>query len=186
MITEYYRRTVAVIGILLFYTNLALYLYSSDRVPVKPWYWIAGFGLLASPLLFSGRSLRTGQSPLFLWTVGFLVISATWFVLQPLQSEAAWGELRSRVYVVAFLLIGLLVFSREDVQLWARRAILFSVLVGIALNIYEFFHPATFVPVIGEFKAWAIGRSGGLYINPNESGAALVIGMILSVGLLGR
>jgi O-antigen ligase len=186
MIGTQYQRVLAMIGILLFYTNLALYLYSSDRLPVKPWYWIAGFGVLASPLLFSGRSARMKQSPLILWAVGFLMISATWLLFQPLQSEVAWGELRSRVYSIAFLLIALLVFSHEDAQMWARRAILLSVLVGIALNIYEFFHPATFVPVIGEYKAWAIGRSGGLYINPNESGAALVLGMILSIGVLGR
>lgn len=186
MITTYYRRAVAVVGVLLFYTNLALYLYSSDRLPVKPWYWIAGFGILASPLLFSGLSIRLNQSPLILWMVGFLMISAIWLLFQPLQSEVAWGELRTRVYSIAFLLIALLVFSRENVQVWARRAILLSVLVGIALNVYEFFHPATFVPVIGESQAWAIGRSGGLYINPNESGVALIFGMILSTGLLGR
>ena len=186
MINKQYQRVLAIIGILLFYSNLALYLYSADKVPVKPWYWIAGFGILASPLLLSNHSRQMNQSPLILWSVGFLMISAAWFVLQPHQSEAAWGELRSRVYCIGFLLIALLVFSREDVQLWARRAILVSVLVGIALNIYEFFHPATFVPVIGEFKAWAVGRSGGLYINPNESGVALVLGMILSVGLLGK
>jgi O-antigen ligase len=46
----------------------------------------------------------------------------------------------------------------------------------VALNIYEFFVPLTFSEVHG--------RSAGLFVNPNLSGEALVLGMILSVIVL--
>jgi O-antigen ligase len=44
------------------------------------------------------------------------------------------------------------------------------------MNIYELFNPLAFSSVLG--------RSAGFYINPNQCGAALVLGMILSIGLL--
>jgi O-antigen ligase len=51
-----------------------------------------------------------------------------------------------------------------------------AVLVATAVNIYELFYPQTFSSVIG--------RAAGLYVNPNQAGVALVLGLIATLDLI--
>jgi len=69
-----------------------------------------------------------------------------------------------------------MIFASPGAVCSARWALVFAVLFGTALNIYEFFVPMTFSLVQG--------RSAGLFVNSNLSGEALVLGMILSVTVL--
>jgi O-Antigen ligase len=178
MISLYYRRAVAVIAVLCFFTNLSTYLFLSETAAIPGLYWIVGLGLLTLPLCVTREFLRNlRQSPIVRWCYGFLLVSGVWFLFQSQQvTEDSWHELQGRGLSVLYILIILCICSTEDGQLSMRRAILAVVLLAIGLNIYEMFSPSVFSSVYG--------RSAGLYINPNMAGMALILGMILSIGLL--
>jgi len=146
-------------------------------VSFPPLYLILGFMVFAVAMIFSWTSpLILRESLLARWCFGFLLISGVWFLFQTGDSEIGLQELRTRILSISFILVLLCVFRSEDEFLWARWAIFTAVLVAIGLNIYELFNPLTFSEVMG--------RSAGLYINPNISGLALMIGLILTIGLL--
>jgi hypothetical protein len=75
-----------------------------------------------------------------------------------------------------FLGLLLFAFARPSEQRTARIAVAFAVLLGVALNVYELFNPLTFSSIPG--------RSSGLYTNVNQSGAALILGMIIAYGVV--
>lgn len=172
-----YRLVLAIIAVLIFFTNLAVYLSFPEVASVPPLYFIIGFAALAAPICLSPASLVLARrSPIIIWCYAFIMVSAVWLLAQPLPSETAWQALRTRMLSCFVLLILHCLFFDEDAQRWARRAILCAVILAVAINIYELFNPLTFSIVKG--------RSAGLYYNPNQCGAALVLGMIMSIGLL--
>jgi O-antigen ligase len=180
MLAKYYPRALAIAAVLIFFTNLDGYLFSSEKLAsVPPLYWILVYLVLATPLLFNRKLFASVQrSPLIYWCYGFLLISGIWLFFQSAHSEIVWQEFRLRLLSVLFLLCLLVVLSKEDAQQWARRALLIAVLVGVTLNFYELFHPAAFGPIVG--------RSAGFYMNPNQSGTALVLGLIFCIGILNQ
>jgi hypothetical protein len=172
-----YRLALAISIVAVFFTNLAVYLSLPEVASVNPWYWIAGLALACAPLYLSGRFLLTiKRAPLAMWCYGFVMITCVWLLLDGTPSKDAWEEVRMRILVSSFLLIGLCVFADEIAQLWTRRAILIAVLLAVGVNVYELFRPLAFSMVIG--------RSAGLYANPTQCGAALVLGMIFSIGVV--
>ena len=180
MLAKYYPRALAVAAVLIFFTNLDEYLFSSEKLAsVPPLYWIVAYLVLATPLLFNRKFFSSLQrSPLIYWCYGFVLISGIWLFFQTSHSEIVWQEFRLRVLSVLFLLCLLVVLSKEDAQLWARYTLLFAVLVGVTLNFYELFHPTTFGPIVG--------RSAGFYMKPNQSGTALLLGTVYCIGVLNQ
>jgi O-antigen ligase len=141
---------------------------------------IAVFGIASIPLLFSAFAQLRYTIPVFLliWSVAYILVSLFSFLLF-LSSKVALKELNTRFLAVLFIMIMLLVFSRYNiVQLCTRWAVFIAVLMAALNNIYEFFNPLVF-NALNE-----TGRPAGFYINPNQSGCALILGMIFSVGLL--
>src|SRR5678816_4905548 len=86
------------------------------------------------------------------------------------RSEIAWREVRGRLSAIMLVLSCLMIFASPGAVRSARWALVFAVLFGVALNIYEFFVPLTFSKVHG--------RSAGLYGNSNTSSEALVLSLI--------
>src|SRR4029078_593627 len=169
---------LAIAATLIFFTNVSVYLFVTEKAPIPPYYWIVLFGAAGAPLCLSRRFFQPAiESLLVRWCYGFLMVTGIWLLFQPSQnSEVVWQELYVRMWSVVFMLVMLAVFSTQDAQTWARRSILFVVLLVIAINIYELFNPLTFSLVMG--------RSAAFYRNPNQCGMALIIGMIFSIGAL--
>jgi len=177
MIRKYYPRILAVLAAVIFFTNFDVYVYNSERLSVPPLFWIGVFAALALPYLLSSATLTIiRQAPLARWCFLYLLISCVWFLLQPSQSDAAWQELRTRALSVVFLMVALIVMAREDAHLWARRCVMIITLAAVGVNFYELFYPQTFSSVMG--------RAAGLYINPNQAGVALILGMIVTLDLI--
>jgi O-antigen ligase len=70
----------------------------------------------------------------------------------------------------------LLLFAIPEAVKGARRALVLAAGLAVALNIYEVTHPLAFSDVLG--------RSAGLYVNPNRAALALVVAFVLSVDVL--
>ena len=177
MIAKYYPRILAVAAVLIFFTNLCLYLYSVELVHFPPLYWIIGLGIAAAPLILSRSYVEILRRSLVArWCYGFILISGLWLIFEPSASEKVFQEFQTRLLSVLFILTMLCIFSKDSVQLWGRRAIFGGVLLALALNVFELFSPMTFSEVMG--------RSAGLYINPNQSAVALILGMTMTIGIL--
>ena len=176
-------------GVLFFYSNLSSYLGILGKITISnPVYWLGLFvGLVIvafiPPLFARGKLPRVFfANPVFFWLVFYLMILILWFI--PATSSLVVDRIfQLRIISLAVMAVFLFAFSQEKyVQIWARRMILISILLAVAFNIWEVFHPSSFTPIT--FLSATPGRSAGLYINPNGAGAALVLGMILAITLI--
>ncbi len=165
----WYRNALVFGGVVLFFTNFADY---SLKLGIVPLYWIFAFAAacapLAIPALFRGR---IEISPLTIWAAVYLLISIAWYYPSD-QTPESYQNMQTRLLSVIFLGLMLFILARREDEHIARVAVAWSVLLGVALNLYELFNPLTFSSIPG--------RSSGLYNNVNQSGAALVLGLILA------
>ena len=168
----YYRRILVIASVALIYTGWTNYYCMYNKEP-NPSQWAMLFGLLSLPLLTRQQVISDLlKSPLMVWCFGYAWLTVTWFLLSS-QSDMASQDVRWRALAIFQLLMFLALFADPDANKLARRTLVAAVLFGVAMNIYEVFVPMT-------FSRFA-GRSAGLYLNANQSGEALVCGMILSV-----
>lgn len=176
-------------GVLFFYSNLSSYLGILGKITISdPVYWFKLFAVLVivafiPPLFAKGKMPRIFfANPIFFWFVFYLVIVTLWFI--PATSFSVVDRIfQLRIISLTVMAVFLFAFSRgQYVQILARRMILISILLAVAFNIWEVFHPSSFTPIT--FLSATPGRSAGLYINPNGAGAALVLGMILTITLI--
>ena len=169
-----FRNVLAVIAVAVFYGNIHRYLHQYG-VGV-PWHWVLAFVILSLPVLFS--QVMTSdilREPIVAWCFGYAWVAIAWFIFGS-QSEMASQEVRWRVLAILEILTFFAIFMNASANLFARLTIVVAVHVGTAINFYELFNPLSFSEVVG--------RSAGLYINPNMAGEALVLGMILSITVL--
>ena len=164
-----YRHSLVFFAVVIFFTSVANY---TERYGLIPLFWIFVFAAASGPLVLS--KLASGHAhlmPIAFWCASFLFVTITWYYWSP-QDAIASQEVQTRLLSVIFLAVALVVFSDKEEQQLAQRWIAAAVLLAVALNVYELFHPLTFSDIPG--------RSQGLYPNVNQSGAALVLGLILS------
>ena len=168
-----YRVLVAVGAVFIFFTHFANY---SLTFGIEPLYWIMGFLALAAPVLGgTWQTVRLRLEPILVWSLAFVLLSIIWFFVSS-QSALAWQQVQTRVLSVTFLFLMLFLFADCRARRAARRAIVAATALIAGFNLYELFHPMTFSDIPG--------RSTGLFDNVNQSGAALVLGLILGQGVV--
>jgi hypothetical protein len=172
----------------IFYTNVPVYLYALEYCSITPLFWIeilAGLVVLTLTLkYFNGDKACdiTIFYPVIIWSFYFLEISVIWSIFSD-HSDTVNKALRLRFLGVIFFFLFLLILY-DDVKLLrkVRWVVFLSTMIAVANNIYDLLAPFTFVPLDREFAN--PGRAAGLYINANQAGGALILGMIFTVGLL--
>jgi hypothetical protein len=121
-------------------------------------------------------ALWTGPSivdwKLLIWCGAYLVVSMVGLMIATSPDEA-FPILQRRLLSVAFLIAVRTVAGTSAGYSSAVRAIAATEVLGVALNVYEWFVPLSF--------SFSYGRAAGLYVNPNISAGALVAGMVLGV-----
>ena len=176
-------------GVLFFYSNIPSYLGILNKITISnPVYWFRLFATLMlvaflPPLFARGKMPRVFfTNPVFFWLVFYIIVLILWFI--PTASSSVVDRIfQLRIISLSMIAVYLFAFSQgKYVQIWARRMILISILLAVAFNIWEVVHPSSFTPIT--FFSATPGRSAGLYINPNGAGAALVLGMILTITLI--
>ena len=164
-----YRKFLVIFAVGIFFTNIADF---SIKYGLIPLVWIGLFAVVSAPAIMKGlTNSRIPIQPIIYWSAFYVAISILWYYHSP-QDEFAFQEVQTRIVSVIFLVLALIVFNGTDMQRLAQKWIAGAVLLATALNIYELFNPMTFSTIPG--------RSSGLYNNVNQSGAALVLGLILS------
>ena len=164
-----YKRFLVVFAVAVFFTNLSDF---TGKFGLIPLVWIGIFAALSAPAILHGLfEPRIPVRPIIYWCAFYIAISIAWYYHSP-QDEFAFQEVQTRIISVVFLILAMIGFSGVDDQRLAQKWIAGAVLLATALNIYELYNPLTFSEIPG--------RSSGLYSNVNQSGAALVLGLILS------
>ena len=175
---NYYHNALIVSAVAIFSTNVPQYVYEHYEMfqSVTPKHWVLLFCLLSLPVLVIRMTAWNAlKSPVTIWCLGYAGLTVLWFFLSS-QSETAWQEVRWRFLTIIEILVFLMIFWEPHATKLARKMLVLAVLIGVVVDIYEVFAPLSFSKVIG--------RSAGLYENPNMAGEALVLGMILSVTVL--
>jgi O-antigen ligase len=164
-----YRKFLVAFAVTVFFTNISDFTVQYGLIPLV---WIGIFTILAAPAILSGIARNTVPvRPIVWWCVFYVGLSIVSYYWSP-QDEYAFQEAQTRIISVMFLILTMIAFSQPEEQRLAQKWIAGAVLLATALNIYELFNPLTFSNIPG--------RSSGLYSNVNQSGAALVLGLILS------
>lgn len=175
-------RWLAVASILMFYSGLAIY-GSFSLWSMMPLFWIEWlFAAFFAIVWINGSSRMPLCTPVPAWCALFVIVNIVSYVfLMGGDTE----PVRKRILGAVFLTVSYVMFAQGPaVVLAARRTVALIVLVSVALNLYDLTHPFVFVAEDSEFAN--IGRAAGIYMNANTSGLAIVLGMILSVGILPR
>lgn len=178
MKSNYYQSLLAFSAIAIFFTAIPQYLQPDRGILflADPKHWVMAFCVLSLPVMIKRMtSSNVLRSPAVVWCFLYGLLTVLWF-FQSTQSESTWQEVRWRILAIVLFVTGLIIFWHPLVTQFARRTLVAAVLLGVSFNIYELFVPMSFSDVLG--------RSAGLYGNPNLSGEALVLGMILSVTVL--
>lgn len=175
-------------AVFFFYANIPIYLVLVGYSSTPPSFWI---GLFAAVILLSLTSKLfardqvseiTCSKPLLYWAFFFIMINLVSFFFSD-PSEIVIKTLERRI-LSAFVILLFFTALEDDggLQRKVRWVLLLAVLIAIADNIYDFMNPSLFVPLDNEFAN--PGRAAGFYLNANQAGAALVLGMILTIELL--
>jgi hypothetical protein len=172
---------LAAAWVLAFYSNVPIYQAAFVSGIVQPIHWIALLtlaSLLLLPRAPGGLAARPLGFPLVL--TGYACLMLAWYVG---QGGGDLGVLRLRMLALAVCGVCFLVFSATpSALLAARKAMVVVVLGSVAVNFYDITHPFKLVPPDSEFSF--VGRAAGLFVNPNQAGAALVLGFALTISLV--
>ena len=183
---------VAVLFTLVFFTNIPSFLLISGRTVLAPSTWmyafVAAVVVTTASVWSSVAAARFRRAPLLpLWGMLYLMAVLVWYLAFP-ETTASSDTLRLQLSSMFFLGLAWVVFvlaAYGDPTLAAIRwTILVAVLLGVLVNIYDITHPLELVPL--EAAGANPGRAAGFYVNANQSGGALLVGMVLSIGLFRR
>jgi hypothetical protein len=172
---------LSIAWVLAMFSNLPIYVNTFVFPPLQALHWIVVLGGF-SALALLGRESRFELRPLGfpLVLVGYACVCLLWYVGQGGGDPVV---LRQRLLGLAVCGLTYLVFATSPrALLAARRALAVVVLLAVVVNVYDITHPYVLIPNDSEFAT--VGRAAGFFINPNQSGAALVLGFVLSVGAI--
>jgi hypothetical protein len=164
---------------LFFFSNVSVHGFLFAGWPIRP---AAIFGIaiaLLAPFIYSRSGLGVFATSIGYWCVAFVSLAVVWFII---YGADAMPSVLGRMYAALFLLFFFSIFSlHSDAINPARAALACGVIVAAACNVYEVLNPTAFLP-----DGFFYGRSAGFYVNPNQSGAAIVLGTVLGVGVVPR
>ncbi len=193
MKASFIKSLFVIVAALFFYTNIPTYFNILEYSSITPLIWISLLAVVVVSSLmlkFLVRAKATQGArvaylkPVLYWIFFYIVISLLWLLFFD-QTEFAVIVFRRRVLSTIFLSLFLVIlYDDEDLQIKVRWVLLAAVLIAIIANIYDVIVPFTFVPLTSEFSN--PGRAAGFYVNANQAGAALIMGMIFTVGLLSK
>ncbi|MBE9028701.1 O-antigen ligase family protein [filamentous cyanobacterium LEGE 11480] len=183
-----YQCILAMCAVLAFFTNADFFFFKTELLP-PPTKFIPLFFGASLPIwyVFVRDRLRFFL-PLVVWLCCFFVLSNLSSGLSRF-SDVAVEESTRRMMTIFFVLTMAVIFSGPAVvQLWARRAVFIAMVISGVNVIIELFNPLTFAVI--DFVDRPVGtlryadRPAGLYIDPNKTAFALVLGLIFCIHLL--
>lgn len=175
----YYQCFLAVISVLIFFTEADNYFFDSGITPA-PKNIVILMCLASTPLLILWKSKNFQYVPIsvILWCCLYLGISAASF-LHAVPTEIVTQEFETRVLSVLFILLMTLILSGEPI---VRKYVIWALFIAVFITIFNNFLELFDSSAFNEFNQ--TGRPAGFYKDPNKSGAALIMALIFSINLV--
>lgn len=166
--------------IFILYSNFIPYFNKVGILHVPPFvfYIICTIFLLTLSLWVHRSRLELHQ--LIIFTIFIILFSSLMFIFN-VQTTNGTLFLLTEFYLLAFLssIYFIFVSSEKNVTI-GKYAILLSCILSVIVNVYHFLHPLSMLP-----PELAIpGRAAGFFVNPNASGIALALGLILVIDIV--
>ncbi len=146
---------------------------------------IATYGVCALILaLEPSTGTRLVQKRIFKWTFAAFMLFTWGMLVRTFYAPAgipSYDFLRTfglQAHAIGFMLACVVIFDHPKVLAVAKTGVVLATLLGVALNLYELFHPGTF--------SSTLGRAAGLYVDSNCSGMALVLGCLVGLTAIPR
>lgn len=171
------RVALALGVVMLFFSQLAQFAFQLDLSPVPPTYVFFGTAVLFAMVVVADPGVVCVDRAVLAWSLYYATLTAIGFWISS-SSLTATDEVIGRYRALVFLLIVVMVSSGERFHRVSRSAVVAVVIFATILNVIDVIRPMTFTETLG--------RSAGLYQNPNISGGAIGMGVLLGMPVLAR
>ncbi len=167
-----YQHFVSIIATFLFFSNIPDYLYAAPIIPIVPLVWIGALAVFSIPFLKKAANI---PKPLLAWMVFYLLISLL-SLMTVSGDEISFTDFRAKALSVLFIVLMYALFQQKSVA-HIKFTILVVVAMSVVNNMLELFSPRL-------FSESNVGRPAGFYIDPNQTGCALMLGMLLGINVV--
>ena len=173
-----YQNILIILYILYFFTNALVFLPEAGFFSFQPFQTVLIFFVLATPVLLKTNKVNfiLQHNPIFWWAIIYIVLSLLFYVFSSASQNNAFQQIKYNFLIFLTLLIGVILFEKKHIGM-VQTLLIIAVLLGIILNFYEFFNPLSF--------SVNIGRAAGMYLNPNVSALALLVGLVFCIDRIG-
>jgi O-Antigen ligase len=172
ILLDRYQYVLSILAAFLFFSDFPDWLLAAPIVPVNPLTWIIGVAILALPFY---KKMATIPKPLLAWMLLYVGI-ALLSLMTVSADEISFTDFRSKVLSVLFIALMYAIFQQRSVN-HIKLTILFVLFMSVCNNIVELLSPRFFSEV-------NVGRPAGFYIDPNKTGCALMLMMLLGVTIV--
>jgi hypothetical protein len=167
-----YQYFLSIAATFLFFSNLPDYLQAAPIWPVIPLVWIIVFAILSIPFI---KKVASIPKPLLAWTILYIFISALSLITVS-GDEISFTDFRAKCLSVLFLALMYAIYDQKSLT-HIKYTIVVVLFLSVGTNLIELMHPRI-------FSALSTGRPAGFYINPNASGCALILEMLLGMSVI--
>jgi len=175
-----FRETALFTLVFLMSSNIAVYLFLAHRTNVPPFVFYVGSTSFLYLLSLTIAQRSPVSHPYVIALVSLMGLSSVEFVIHD-QTMEGFKVFATELYL--YLYAGATFFilsSSPNTVRVAKSALLFTSVVSVVVNVYDFLHPGKLLPPDLSIP----GRASGLYANPNISGIALVLSLSLTIDLV--
>jgi O-antigen ligase len=171
-IADSYQYILSIIATFLFFSDLPDYLFVAPILPFVPLVWIVALAILSIPFI---KKVANIPKPLLIWMIFYVFISIL-SLMTISADEISFTDFRAKVLSVLFIALMYAIFQQKSI-LHIKYTILFVVFMSVCNNIFELLNPRVFTAV-------NVGRPAGFYVDPNKTGCAIMLGMLLSITII--
>jgi O-antigen ligase len=164
-----YQHFLSIIATFLFFSNIPDYLYAAPLLPIVPLVWIVALAIFSIPFLGKAANI---PKPLLAWMIFYILISML-SLMTVSGDEISFTDFRAKVLSVLFIVVMYALYQQKSVA-HARYTMLVVVAMSVMNNFIELFSPRF-------FSESNVGRPAGFYIDPNQTGCAIMLGMLLGI-----
>jgi O-Antigen ligase len=169
VLLDQYQYLLSIAATFLFFSNFPDYLYTAPIIPVPPLVWIGLLFVLSIPFLKKAASI---PKPLLIWMAFYIIISML-SLMTVSGDELSFTDFRAKALSVLFMVLMYVLYQQKSV-LHIKYTIIFVVMLSVINNLMELFSPKL-------FSELNVGRPAGFYIDPNQSGCAILLGMLFGI-----
>ncbi|WP_379088245.1 O-antigen ligase family protein [Pedobacter sp. UC225_65] len=163
-------RYLNIISILIIATNAIIFVSHAEIITIQPRIFII-FTAVVALLEFNFFKRKLTFNYLTKFYLFILVLFFAGLILTTFPEDAL-NLIRTQIYSIILIISLSILLQNKYVYDRIPKIIFYCSIFAVFFNIYEFFTPTSFMKVVG--------KSSGLYINPNSSAIAL-----LCFGLIG-